>query len=422
MRPSTPVIPSTETTVATTSRGAVKRTTSSGSGERGGRAQTKEQLIEEIHRLRDAQKRMLASRARYIDLYDHAPFGYLTLDMRGTILELNFPAATLLGAPKTDAIGLPLANWVDERDAKLFRDHLHRCRTHALQTTTELRLARADHESVPVEMMTLPIYREEGGLFLRSILTDISARRRVEDLAGERRADLMLETKFTALAEMAAGVAHEINNPLTVVLCRATQLKILAQDSKLNSSEALALAERIELSARRIAKVVNALQCIGREGSLDPVESVPVSDLIEMAVGIWRERLSRSRVILKEGSVPVDLAIECRPKRVSQAIWNLISNSFDAVSKRKERWIEIRVETNGAGVVISVSDSGPGIPLQNLDKLFQPFFTTKPVGKGMGLGLIVSRSIAEEHGGTLMLNRRSPATCFNLDLPCIARA
>jgi len=113
-----------------------------------------------------------------------------------------------------------------------------------------------------------------------------------------------------------------------------------------------------------------------------------------------------------------DLRVTCREVQIAQAILNLLQNAFDAVvENRGDKWIEIRVGAAGNSVVVSVRDSGPGVPSNIKDRIMEPFFTTKPIGKGMGLGLSLAQSIAKQHGGELTFGELEGHTCFSLALP-----
>ncbi len=112
-----------------------------------------------------------------------------------------------------------------------------------------------------------------------------------------------------------------------------------------------------------------------------------------------------------------DLPFECRPAQVLQVLVNLLNNAFDAIQNNTEKWVRLGVEDAGDQLVISVTDSGKGIPSETAQQTLQAFFTTKPPGKGTGLGLSLSREIAESHHGSLTIDTKKPNTCFVLRLP-----
>jgi signal transduction histidine kinase len=122
-------------------------------------------------------------------------------------------------------------------------------------------------------------------------------------------------------------------------------------------------------------------------------------------------------------SIDPALSISCREVQIAQVLLNLLENAFDAVMEQQgEKWIRIEVAVQAGSVVLSVIDSGPGIPPELKTRIMEPFFTTKEVGKGTGLGLSLSRAIVEEHGGKLELTEEAGHTCFSFRLPLAQKA
>jgi C4-dicarboxylate-specific signal transduction histidine kinase len=119
--------------------------------------------------------------------------------------------------------------------------------------------------------------------------------------------------------------------------------------------------------------------------------------------------------------IPKGLTLPCRKTEVSQVILNLLSNAIDAVTEVQDPWIRLHVKDQAEAIEILVEDNGPGIPAEIVDKIMLPFFTTKEVGKGTGLGLTISRTIAESHHGSLHLATEMPHTTFVLTLPKLAK-
>lgn len=223
---------------------------------------------------------------------------------------------------------------------------------------------------------------------------------------------LLAAAKLSTLGEMAAGMAHEINNPLTVIHGNIQELlETLASDGDLKG--AAPQLEKVVSMCERIAKIIRGLKSFARETGGDPMEASYVGTLIDDATEMCRSRFKSQSIQLKIETVPKDAWIACKPVQISQVILNLLSNAFDAIENLEERWVEIKVDTTN-GVVISVTDSGKGIPVEIAEKLMQPFFTTKEVGRGTGLGLSISKGIIDAHGGKFVLNRSCPNTRFEI--------
>lgn len=233
----------------------------------------------------------------------------------------------------------------------------------------------------------------------------------------EQRAKLFFASKYVALGEMAGGVAHEINNPLAVISGYATQLSEMLQQEDLDHHAAVDMLGSIRAAVTRITKIISGLRNIARDGRRDPVSECRLADIVNDALSLCRERFSSSGVELSLTFEAPDPEVRGRPVELSQVLLNLLNNAFDAVEPLVDRWVKIRIYRAENEVCLSVTDSGPGIPADIQSKLFQPFFTTKPIGKGMGLGLSISKSILAAHGGSLGVDTAAGHTCFVARMP-----
>lgn len=234
---------------------------------------------------------------------------------------------------------------------------------------------------------------------------------------AEAKARLISSTKMAALGEMSGGIAHEINNPLTVIQARAFQLSQMADSGKLDPEKIRQASESISRTADKIAKIIKSLRSFAREGTNDPFELVPVKQLIEETLEFCRTRFYNHGVEIECAPMDSDLEIECRVIQIEQVLLNLLNNSFDAIQNLEERWIRIQVKDLDNAVEIIVTDSGFGIAPELQEQIMLPFFTTKEVGKGTGLGLSISSGIMKSHKGILRLDAHEPHTTFAIHLP-----
>lgn len=231
------------------------------------------------------------------------------------------------------------------------------------------------------------------------------------------REQLQQAYKMSALGEMAGGIAHEINNPIAIILGKTRQLNESLDEGDVSKDRLKKFTQAIEETANRIAKIVNGLRTISRKAEQDPFVGTPIKTIVDGSVAICSARFKYQSVDLIVDFLSPDLLVECRATEISQVLINLLSNAYDAVETLKEKWVKLSIKEIDGVVEISVTDSGPGIPEQVRAKILEPFFTTKIVGKGTGLGLSLSKGIMESHGGSLALDESSTATRFVARFP-----
>jgi len=224
---------------------------------------------------------------------------------------------------------------------------------------------------------------------------------------------------YEEMGEMAGGLAHEINNPLTVVLLKSLQIKkkLEKQSVEINRAQMLDSTEKIITQTERIAKIVRSLMNFSRDASTDPMVNCQVSNLIEESVALCSEKIRISAVEIRQNSISPREQVYGRPVQLMQVLVNILNNACDALIGRSNPRIEIEVRHAEPYLDILISDNGPGVPPEIEEKIFKPFFTTKEAGKGSGLGLSLSYGIILKHGGKLFLDRERGSSCFVIRLP-----
>lgn len=232
----------------------------------------------------------------------------------------------------------------------------------------------------------------------------------------ETQLQLINSARLSSLGMMASGVAHEINNPLTIISGRARLISKLSEMPNGDLQKIKDYSENIISTVDKVTKVVKSMRLLARDGSKDGFNVVPLKNIINSALDVCREKLKNSHVEIRIDTIP-EINLHCREVQLGQVLINLINNSYDAIELLPDKWIEIKFESFQNQVKIKVIDSGSGIPNEVAQKLMVPFFTTKDPGKGTGLGLSISRSIINDHQGTLEIDFGCQNTCFVITIP-----
>lgn len=247
-------------------------------------------------------------------------------------------------------------------------------------------------------------------------ITDLKEKESLIHVLEERAKN---SARLSAIGEVAAGIAHEIKNPLAALLGR-----IIISKDKLKSDESsridfvLEQLEKMEAISKRIDTIIKGLGKLSRNSADDQLEEAFLTDLIDEVVEVCREKIRTSRVTVDTSGLSKDLCLRCRPAQISQVFLNLITNAIDAVSEKNTKWIRIEARTAQDKIEIDFIDSGTGIPSSLKSRLLEAFFTTKPLGQGTGLGLSISKGIIEDHDGKLEITESSEGnTCFRVTLP-----
>lgn len=220
--------------------------------------------------------------------------------------------------------------------------------------------------------------------------------------------------KLAALGEMASGIAHEINSPIQAISLLTYKLK-----KEIVGKCDISYVDKIDSAVDKISHIIDSLRKVSRDSSTDPFEKVTIKEIIDDVLGITSERYNLKNIQLEcnyhDGTE--NYSLSCQRLQVGQIIINLLNNSYDAVLQAERKWISVNVSETENDIVVSICDSGAGIPSEIKSRVFEPMFTTKDIGKGTGLGLSISSEIAKQHHGSLTIDPDSSDTCFILKLP-----
>lgn len=269
-------------------------------------------------------------------------------------------------------------------------------------------------ELIPVEMSAAIIYDENGNeSATMAIYNSLTEKIKVEEKLKDAESMLAQSEKMASLGKLAAGVAHEINNPLTGVLFYAS---LLLEKKELDAPVKEDLKCIIE-DANRCKDIVKSLLVYSRRTDSNKT-IVPVNDIVKKSLKLIRDQKKFRNVTIKKVLSDEEMNINADMNRLNQVMINLQINAADAMDADGTITIRTYRDTFNKKVLIEVKDTGSGIPHENLSKIFDPFFTTKEIGKSTGLGLSIVYGIMEEHDGRIIVKKTgAKGTTFILEFP-----
>jgi PAS domain S-box-containing protein len=375
--------------------------------------QSKRRQIEEELRLSEEQ---------FSTAFEYAAIGMALIRTDGRFIRVNHSLAEMLGYSRAELLGVDSRSVAHPEDV----DHEVADARQLLDGASssyrmDKRYIRKDGEMIWVTL-NVSLVRDVSGEPKHFIaqMQDITDRRRAELDLELSRAQSLSNARLSALGLMAGSVAHEINNPLCIIHGAATNLVDLAEQESPSREVLLKNSTRVLYTAERIAKIVNSMRQVAREGGSDAFSEVQLRTIIEETLPLCSEQFRTHSVTLSVLPFDPTLLIRCRQVQVEQLLLNLLQNAFDAVTENEDdRWVRLEIETTRECVTLFVVDNGCGIPPAARERIMEPFYTTKAVGKGTGLGLSISKVIAEEHGGRLEVGERDGHTAVSLTLSAL---
>jgi two-component system, NtrC family, sensor kinase len=343
--------------------------------------------------------------------------GIVVLDHRGSPLMFNEGAERILGYQAAEVVGHPevLHRFYPK---KLASEMMRRMRSNNFGPPDKLKNTRItfrakDGEAVPVNF-SAAIIRERGKqVGSVGIFSDLRETLRMRQELEETQSQLMQAEKIASLGRLAAGVAHEINNPLAGILIYA---ELLLRDL-VETDPGRPNVEEIITQTLRCQKIVTRLldfsrQSLGERTLFDP------NSIILRCVDLVKHQALFHNIDIVHRLDPHLPQIIGDPGQLHQVVTNLLLNAADAMGGRGQINITSQPDSDGDGVILKFTDSGSGIPAQIRDKIFDPFFTTKPPGKGTGLGLAVVYGVIQRHGGSIeVASPREGGATFSIRLP-----
>jgi len=366
-------------------------------------------VVVEAARLRDEMRRQNESLALLARLVEASRDAIMLIDPGGYIQHCNPAMEALFGYAKGAAAGKQIRNLMSDRDSSALRDEILATLREVGDWQGEIELVRSDESHFPAELNASVVLDELGArIGWVTIVHDLTRRKLWEQ-------ELVQTEKLRSLGVMAAGVAHEVNNTLAMVLGQAELLWHVATDPT-----ARRYLEAIILAAEDGAGAVRRITQFARPGSgseFTPVDLAQVAnDVLRATAPRWRDQAGREgRIIDARAVATTPVWVNGLATELREAVTNLVLNAVDALPDGGSIGIEVKEQDGRA--VLTVSDTGTGMPEEVRERVFDPFFTTKPFGVGTGLGLALSYGIVDRHQGTVRVaSQPGRGTTFEIEL------
>lgn len=342
--------------------------------------------------------------AEFDALLNAAIDGIMVIDEQGLIVRVNRSAESMLGYSAEQLLGRSLNMIMSDEDAgrhdNYVGQYLRTGRRRIIGIGREVLARRKDGSVFPVSLSVGEV-RLKGEIRFVGLMRDLTAEKQAEEEALHHREEMMHVSRLTTMGEMAAAMAHEINQPLSAIATyTAACLRLIARDES-NITEVVSALESINAQAHRAGEVIRRIRSFTRSRELSR-RPVTITSLIEEIRPLAELDAKASSIRLDFSLDPSLPEIVADVVQIQQVVLNLIRNGVDAIrespAERRKLLLEATVGTDSQ-LRIAITDQGPGIDESLRDRLFTPFFTTKSTG--MGMGLAISRSIITAHGGTL---------------------
>lgn len=397
----------------------------------------------------ESKNAMLEEAQAFIDSVLSAMTDVLIVcDIEGNIQRVNNALETVTGLGHDQLIGRQLADLFEPTTFDPVEKFRGKIRSRQHLADCEVTLKTASGSGAPLAMNCTPRHDHKGRLvgivLVGRPVGELRRAYRELDEAHQRltqtQQQLVVSEKMAALGRLVAGVAHELNNPISFVFANMHALKrygaaikgyLTACDTHMRIPELEDLRRKLRIDhvlrditplvegtlegAERVSDIVQDLRRFSSNQE-EPVEQFDVARLVRTAAD-WVIKAERIKPAI-EFDIPEVLEIRGRRGAIHQIVVNLTQNAVDVLAGKTEPKITISIEVKQGMLVISVSDNGTGIHADHFDKIFEPFFTTKPIGQGTGLGLYVSYGLALKHGGNLTAaNNDQGGATFTLSVP-----
>lgn len=353
---------------------------------------------------RNAWNYFAEQEAKLQSLLDTAVDGIVTIDECGVIESVNRATEEIFGYASTELIGrnvkmLMPAPYREAHDSYL-SNYLNTGERKIIGIGREVEGRRKDGSSFPLDLAVSEFY-VAGRRHFMGVMRDISGRKRAEHEARRHLDELAHASRLSALGQMATGIAHEINQPLAAVVSYAQACLNMLNSSNPDGELVKDALVQISAQGQRAGDIIHHLRQLVRKESPEPAE-VNVNSCVRAVLNLFAAEIKAAGITLSVKLYAPLPEVEADRVQIEQVLLNLIRNAIDVLATHSEGARKLEISTRPAGdrgVEVRVSDTGPGLKGNDPERLFENFYTNKP--HGLGVGLSISRSIIESHGGLL---------------------
>ncbi|MCJ8275978.1 MAG: ATP-binding protein, partial [Bdellovibrionales bacterium] len=373
---------------------------------------------QDLSEIKQAEIELNASKQQLSLFYQNSPFGFAFCDMSGKLIDANKKYEHITGYNLTELRELSYWDITPKKYEDQEAEQLESLRNTGKYGPYRKEYINKNGQIVPVELNGFIIKDFSGEEGIWSIIEDISEQIDQEKEIQKQKQIASHHAKLASIGELAAGVGHEINNPLAIIKGYLGSIEKKMQRGNITSEDLNKYIGKINLAADRIAKIVGGLRTFSRSDSTEVTYFSPI-DALRESYHMVDEIYDRDGI-----NISLNVTSENKPTihgnrgKFQQIIMNLITNARDATLIKLERKIDISAQENDNEIIISVKDNGQGIPQDLQERVFDPFFTTKDVNVGTGIGLSLTHNFVKEMGGTLNLfSIEGVGTTFTIHLP-----
>ncbi len=391
--------------------------------DRGGRAYRACGIAEDVTERKLMEEKLRASEELWRAAFQNNPTMYFMIDRGGTILSVNPFGAEKLGYTVGELAGRPVLEIFHPEDREAVARNCGACIERLGETLRwELRKVCKDGGVIWVRESARAVRGPKDDPLILIACEDITDARQAAETLAEVRAELAHVARVTTMGELAASIAHEINQPLTAIVANANaSLRWLAHEPP-QMEEARQATERIVSEGRRGGAVIERVRALSRRTPLAR-EPLSINDAVLEVISLIGAEAQKNKVAIEPALEPGLPKVLGDRVQFQQVLLNLTLNAIESMSTTAEGPRTLVISSGvdqGDRVRIAVADSGAGVDPGSIQRLFEPFFSTKP--RGMGMGLVISRSIVESHGGRIWVAPNTPrGTVFFFTLPAAPR-